>query len=337
MNEIYNMSFFQRNRNNEINCQNLIKFDGKNIQLYGIDVGGLQLGQFKYGTEVLQTAGHALMLLDAHQYQLCTLINSIEDKKIKDNYLIKIIDEKIKAQGIIQVIASLSLNPQSKDLQETLKNLILSNRQKVIDLEKDIGNSTIKQQKLLNSNNINGESIDIGNSSFEEKMKEMDSIVLSSDNVIIDSKSLQFYQSLLDNLKRSHETFLNQIIFRDQLMELLENDKRKEIQDILNKNYEYEKAFLELYDYLNKEEKKKFAFIREITETIKEYNQEIYNLLKDKDNKEFWKEIPRLKDLYMHVELWLSKYRALKDEKDVCLIYEVLKIKDPFLLELKTK
>ena len=70
-------------------------------------------------------------------------------------------------------------------------------------------------------------------------MKEMDSIILSSDNIIRDSKSLQFFQTLLDNFKGSHETFLNQIIIPNQLMELLENDKRDEIQDLLNKNYEY--------------------------------------------------------------------------------------------------
>ena len=75
------MSFIQRRRNNEINCQHLVKYDGKNIQLSGIDIGGLQHGQFKFETKVLQTAGHALMLSDAHQYELCTLINSIEDKK----------------------------------------------------------------------------------------------------------------------------------------------------------------------------------------------------------------------------------------------------------------
>jgi len=76
---------------------------------------------------------------------------------------------KIKAQGIIQVIASLCLDPQSKELQETLKNLIVSNRQKVLDLEKDMENLTIKQQQILNSDNFNGESIYIWNSSFEKK------------------------------------------------------------------------------------------------------------------------------------------------------------------------
>jgi hypothetical protein len=45
----------------------------------------------------------------------------------------------------------------------------VSNRQKVLDLEKDMENLTIKQQQILNSDNFNGESIYIWNSSFEKK------------------------------------------------------------------------------------------------------------------------------------------------------------------------
>jgi hypothetical protein len=44
-------------------------------------------------------------------------------------------------------------------------------------------------------------------------------------------------------------------------------DKRKEVQDILIKNYQCERMFSELFPILNNEEKKLFDFIRRITPT----------------------------------------------------------------------
>ena len=44
-------------------------------------------------------------------------------------------------------------------------------------------------------------------------------------------------------------------------------------------------------------------------------------MLSDKNNRIFWKEIPELEELYYHVDLWLRKYKALKDENGVALIY----------------
>jgi hypothetical protein len=66
-----------------------------------------------------------------------------------------------------------------------------------------------------------------------------------------------------------------------------------------------------------------------------DYNSQMYKLLKDMKNRKFWKEIPRLEDLYYYLELWLEKFEALKDREDVCIIYVGVEDVRPFPTEIE--
>jgi CRISPR/Cas system CMR-associated protein Cmr1 (group 7 of RAMP superfamily) len=63
---------------------------------------------------------------------------------------------------------------------------------------------------------------------------------------------------------------------------------------------------------------------------MKDYNDEMYKLLRNKKNRKFWKETQKLEDLYYHLELWLKKYKALKNKKDISLIFVGLEEGRPF-------
>src|ERR671910_1630726 len=112
-----------------IKCEHLIKYDRTKVQISGLSLGDYKLGEFGIDPKLLQAASHALMLLDATQYDLCITIKGITDNKLRDFYYKKMVDDKIRSQNIIRVIASLSMDPKSKQLQDTLKDLIISNQQ----------------------------------------------------------------------------------------------------------------------------------------------------------------------------------------------------------------
>src|SRR5215203_2642616 len=69
-------------------CERLVKnYDGKSIQIAGLNFGGFELGKFGIEHKLLQTVSHALMLLDASQYDLCTSIKNMQDKETREKYI----------------------------------------------------------------------------------------------------------------------------------------------------------------------------------------------------------------------------------------------------------
>lgn len=72
---------------------------------------------------------------------------------------------------------------------------------------------------------------------------------------------------------------------------------------------------------MNDDQLKKFRFIRQITEDMARYNLEIFKLLED--NPSYLKDCPYLEQLHDHLQLWLAKYRAQKDNPDMCLVFVV--------------
>jgi hypothetical protein len=123
------------------------------------------------------------MLLDAAQYDLCIAIKGIADSKLRDSYYKKMIDDKIRSQNIIRVIASLSMDPKSKQLQDTLKDLIISNQQIDIEIEEEMKKSNLSQQPEPTDQKILGNSIEVGTSSFKDKMQQMCAAPLKPDKV----------------------------------------------------------------------------------------------------------------------------------------------------------
>ena len=75
------------NYNDDIICERLVKkIDVISIEIAGLNFGGFQLGKFGIEPKLLQTVGHALMLLDASQYDLCNSIKNIKDEETRQKY-----------------------------------------------------------------------------------------------------------------------------------------------------------------------------------------------------------------------------------------------------------
>jgi hypothetical protein len=131
----------------------------------------------------------------------------------------------------------------------------------------------------------------------------------------------KFYNDLCSELKASKRAFDDQIGIRNSLMTLLRQDRRDIIQTILKTNDQYEEIFWETCHHLDDRERRDFNFIRQLTYSLQQRYSAVLKLLNDKNNKVFWKEILQLEELYYHIDLWIRKYEALKDEKCVTLIY----------------
>src|SRR5688500_12734501 len=117
----------QYNDNVDINCERLVKnYDGKSIEISGLNFGGIQLGKFGMEPKLLQAVSHALMLLDSSQYDLCNSIKNIRDKDVREKYIKLMTDDKLAAQRIFQALAGLLINPESTQMQDAVKETLLS-------------------------------------------------------------------------------------------------------------------------------------------------------------------------------------------------------------------
>jgi hypothetical protein len=132
------------------------------------------------------------------------------------------------------------------------------------------------------------------------------------------STRLQFYEKLNDYLGILLRIVKNQVPARDQLYHLLL--LRFDISDLqyVKKHEEpYEETFEKFHKDMNKVELGKFDFIHQITQDMAKYNFELFKLLDDNKNilnEELW-------HLHDHLQYWLAKYRAKKDNPDMCLVY----------------
>jgi hypothetical protein len=88
--------------------------------------------------------------------------------------------------------------------------------------------------------------------------------------------------------------------------------------------------FWEVCPHLNERERTQFKYIRTLTDSLKQHDSAVHELLSNKNNRIFWKEIPQLEQLFYHIDLWMRKYEALKDEKCVPIIYVGVRERRPF-------
>ena len=134
---------------------------------------------------------------------------------------------------------------------------------------------------------------------------------------------LQFYEKLSDFLKFTSTTFQNQGVVRNQLTDMLKADGRF-VWGVL----EYEEMFAKFHKEMDERERRRFNFIRQITEDLAKHNQDMFTLLDD--NRARLKDGEELTLLYDHLQFWLSKYRSQKDDPDMCLIYVGVEERKPF-------
>ena len=85
----------------DIKCNHLVKYDGLNMEISGVSFMGFELGEVGIKTELLQTAGHALMLIDASQYHFCELVRGAPDDDNRKKYYQLMMDDRIRAQDFI--------------------------------------------------------------------------------------------------------------------------------------------------------------------------------------------------------------------------------------------
>jgi hypothetical protein len=165
---------------NDIECYRTVKnYDGKNIKIVGINLGELQIGKIGINPQIIYNATQTLLLLDASQYDLCNTIKNIKDEKKRDEYVIKMADDKLAAQKIYRALMSLmtlSENQDESTKKEIVKTIIsstLSSEQRIKELELSNIPEKIKtnEENHLNNNiNTNNQSnINLTNTTFDSQ------------------------------------------------------------------------------------------------------------------------------------------------------------------------
>jgi hypothetical protein len=126
------------------------------------------------------------MLLDASQYDLCNSIMNIKDEEIRQKYVKLMTDDKLAAQRIFQALAGLLINPESIQMQDAVKETLLttlsSKQSRAIDIEKSNLLSKVQMRPSTPSpstsittpdSNIVENAIEVGSTSFEEKINDL--------------------------------------------------------------------------------------------------------------------------------------------------------------------
>jgi len=175
------------NTDDDIKCERLVKnYDGKSIEIAGLNFGGsFQLGKFGIEPKLLQTVSHALMLLDESQYDLCMSVKNMQDKEDREKYVKLMTDDKLAAQRIYRALAGLLINPQSTQMQDTVKETLLSSlaysQSRVANIENSNLLSKVQQQQqppsppplTLDQTTITKSPIEIETTSFKEKINDL--------------------------------------------------------------------------------------------------------------------------------------------------------------------
>jgi hypothetical protein len=179
------LDYFRVKDNNDdikdIICERLVKnYDGKSIHIAGLNFGGFQLGNFGIEPKLLQTVSHALMLLDASQYDLCNSIKNMKDKDSQEKYVKLMTDDKLAAQRIFRALAGLLINPESIQMQDAVKDTLLSTLASRESRAADIENSNLltKIKQQISSTTADHatpkeNAIEIGSTSFKEKINDL--------------------------------------------------------------------------------------------------------------------------------------------------------------------
>ena len=136
----------------------------------------------------------------------------------------------------------------------------------------------------------------------------------AAESVELPMTTLDFYKELLAHLSMMHSIYLDQHVKKENLTDLLKT-KGRDIRKYLTRD----RMFEDLYKDMDDKEKSIFLAIRALTKEMKKENASMLKLL-NKNNK-FFNDLPRLKDLRHHLDLWLAKYNSKINQEQTALIY----------------
>lgn len=187
-----------KNKENEIECERLIKYDGRKIEISGVELGNFKLGKFGIERTLLQAASHALMLLDASQYNLCKSIKGIGDEERRIKYYNLMMDDQIHSQKIYRAIAALSVSPESKQLQDALKNLLLSSlltsERRALEIEQtpDLVSEVKPNTDIISENSLEIEQTPLSQklANLQQSYPEVEKQIIASSSTAKDSESM---------------------------------------------------------------------------------------------------------------------------------------------------
>ena len=109
------------------------------------------------------------MLLDASQFHLCEAVKGAPDEETIRKYYDVMMNDKIRGQDIIMGLAVLTLNPESKQVEDALTKMLLQNHNRALELEEE---KVAVHQELTEVNSPN--SIEIGENRFQAKVNEIE-------------------------------------------------------------------------------------------------------------------------------------------------------------------
>jgi hypothetical protein len=163
-----------------IECHRIVKsYDGKSIQIAGLNFGNIQLGKLGIEPKLIQAASQALLILDASQYDLCSSIQNLTSEEERQQYVKRMIEDKLQSQKIYRALAALSLNPQGDEMQQAVKTLVsnlLDSQQRTQELEGSQVLSKVQQREHSQANitkELPESSIEVGFQTFGEKIEEV--------------------------------------------------------------------------------------------------------------------------------------------------------------------
>lgn len=118
----------------------------------------------------MQAASQALELIDASQYHFCEAVKNAPDDESKKKYYDLMMEDKMRAQDIIFGLAALTINPQSKDVEQGIIKMLLQNHNIALQIEED---AEIKVNPEPTDENTQ-DKIEINSTSFRDKISELE-------------------------------------------------------------------------------------------------------------------------------------------------------------------
>jgi hypothetical protein len=175
-----------------LRCERRVNYDGTKVEVSGINFKGFNLGKIGVEKKILQTASHALMILDFEAYDLCMSVNGAPDKETQAYYYKRMMDDKLRSSSIYKVLAALSMDPESKELKVSLTESVAICRNRALEIEKS---KNIEKSKDRVSDN----SIEIGNLPLEKRLDDLrDQYYVGSDIVA----KAKFYYAVIQKLDK---------------------------------------------------------------------------------------------------------------------------------------
>lgn len=267
-----------------------------------------------FGDFLADVYGNALGNAEDKSEQIVKLLENLQ--KISDEKLDELLIH-VQANQEILVKSKNSLLRLVKDTEQIVNKL---DEIKKGQINLEAGNQKI--QEILSEIFEEG-----GNNSKEIKTKliHLENIIkdefkkinpgLEKFDISVTSERLLFYMRLQKYLRLTNKTFKMHLLIRDKLYLSLWNRNLRRGEG----SFGVDEILYQFHSQMNNDEKIIFDLLRNMTEDFNEFHIFIKTLLEN--NREFFKDLPQLKDLYEHLSVWQAKYELLMDDPDMCLVY----------------